>query len=237
VSKESHVGWGVFARLRRHDRRFSDEQIFTILRTGEAGGPELAELCAASGVTLPMYCLWKARYGQLTYPELRSLRRQEGRQALIVRASLVTVMVLGACGVGLLVIPNWTPNPASAGTVRAVTAPGSDSPGSPDSPGFPDSAHSPEPALALASTPAVAMTPSGHVRYEVQVAAEPDLRAARTIAGRLEAAGYAAYVLPAMVDAVELYRVRIGPFESRDDAREIVRLLERDGYEGPWIAK
>jgi hypothetical protein len=31
--------------------------------------------------------------------------------------------------------------------------------------------------------------------------------------------------------------VRIGPFESLGDAREIVRLLERDGYEGPWIAR
>ena len=234
------MGRGVFARLRRHDGRFSDDQIFTILRVGEDGGAGLAELREVNGVTFPMYCLWKAKYGQLTLPELRTLRRQEGRQALIARACLVTAIVLGAGGVGLFILPEATPGPASEGTARAVTS-ATDASSRPPSAVAPQSAvATPDPPLTHASIlgpTAGPPAPSAHERYEVQVAAEPDLQGARTIVRRLETAGYAGYVLPATVGSVELYRVRIGPFESLGDAREIVRLLERDGYEGPWIAR
>ena len=73
--------------------------------------------------------------------------------------------------------------------------------------------------------------------YHVQVSAEPDVQLARETVERLVSAGYPAYVLPTTVGALELYRVRIGPFESGQDAQQILRRLERDGYEDPWIAK
>ena len=71
----------------------------------------------------------------------------------------------------------------------------------------------------------------------MQVSAEPDVQLARETVERLVSAGYPAYVLPTMVGDLERYRVRIGPFESRQDAQQILRRLQHDGYEGPWIAK
>ena len=58
----------LLAHLRPADHRISDEEIFTILN--DAGeGRSTAELCAASGVTVSMYCVWKSKYRQLGLDE------------------------------------------------------------------------------------------------------------------------------------------------------------------------
>ena len=70
----------------------------------------------------------------------------------------------------------------------------------------------------------------------MQVSAEPDAREARTIVEQLAAAGYSAYVLPTTFGELELFRVRLGPFGTWHEAQEVVRRLEEEGYDGPWIA-
>ena len=205
-------------------QRFSDEQIFTILRANEDEGVNTADVCAASGVTLPMYCLWKARYRHLTLPELRDRRRQERRHALLVRACLVTVVALGLAGVGLFVIPDGRAEPAASPVVIAPAV-------------RPTPPHPAPTGVSPAQKAQAAPIGAADGQLAVQIAAEPDLQKARALVKRLETAGYSAYVLPTTVGALELFRVRVGPFESWRDAQDIVRLLERDGYAGTWIAK
>jgi cell division septation protein DedD len=79
-----------------------------------------------------------------------------------------------------------------------------------------------------------ASDPSG---YSVQVAAVPDLREARAVLEQLAEAGHHAYLTAKMVDNVELYRVRVGPFQSRSEAEEVVRRLGREGHRAAWITK
>ena len=46
-----------------------------------------------------------------------------------------------------------------------------------------------------------------------------------------------AYLTAKIVDRVELYRVRVGPFKSRPVAEEVARRLEREGHRAPWVTK
>jgi DedD protein len=73
--------------------------------------------------------------------------------------------------------------------------------------------------------------------YVVQVAAVPDLREARAVLDQLAEAGYHAYLTAAVIDQVELYRVRVGPLKSRNEAQDIARRLEREGHRAPWVTK
>jgi cell division septation protein DedD len=71
--------------------------------------------------------------------------------------------------------------------------------------------------------------------YSVQVAASPDAQQARRAVERLAGAGHPAFVLPALVGGAEVFRVRVGPFTSRQEARDALARLEREGHKGPWI--
>jgi hypothetical protein len=73
--------------------------------------------------------------------------------------------------------------------------------------------------------------------YVVQVAAVSTLQGAREMLARLVTAGYSAYLTRTTAGQAEMYRIRVGPFESRALAEEAVRRLEADGHRGAWIAK
>jgi putative transposase len=77
-------------------------------------------------------------------------------------------------------------------------------------------------------------SPNGYV---VQVAAVPNLEEARAVLAQLADAGYPAHLTAKIVDRVELYRVRVGPFKSRPAAEEVARRLEREGHRAPWVTK
>ena len=233
------MGRDAAGRSRSDDRRFDDEQIFAILRAGEAEGASTAEFCASHGVAVPMYCLWKARYRHLSLPEFRTLRRQERQRVLILRASAIAGLTLVAGGAGLLVVPRGTAESAPVSTPPAVQSVAHQPSGrAPAASADPQATITPPPTTADASPGGGTAAPSvADGGFHVQISAEPDVQLARETVQRLVSAGYPAYVLPTTVGELELYRVRIGPFESRPDAQEILRRLERDGYEGPWIAK
>jgi hypothetical protein len=224
---------------RRRDRGFTDEQIFEILRAGEAGGASAAELCAAHEVAFPTYCLWKSRYRHLSLPELMALRRSERRKTMIRRAGLVTTLALSA-GLGLFVLSGWTTAPASAADGGAGNRPVAQNvvvPVVPESDAGAAPAPPPAPVTAAASVAVETLPPPPAAQgFAVQVSAEPDAREARTIVDQLAAAGYSAYVLPATFGELELFRVRLGPFGTWREAQEVVRRLEEEGYDGPWIA-
>lgn len=62
-------------------KRFSDEQIISILREAEAGVPAL-ELCRKHAISDATFYTWRKKFGGMDAPEvkrLKSLREENGR--------------------------------------------------------------------------------------------------------------------------------------------------------------
>lgn len=56
--------------------RFTDEQIVSILRQGDAGA-SISELCRQHGITNTTYYRWKRKFGGMELNEAKRLRRLE----------------------------------------------------------------------------------------------------------------------------------------------------------------
>jgi sporulation related protein len=213
--------------LRPGSRHLSDDEIFEILNT--VGDREDAvDVFAAKGVTLPMYCLWKSKYRHLTLEEFREARRRELWRARGMLSALIVVAVLGAGGIvyGLARAVQWN----SAGGAEA------------------QSARTPSASTPPASTP-VELRPSAYPSaptttatdpepgYKIQVAAAPTVDEARVLVERLTTDGYAAYLFQATVSNQEVFRVRVGPFDTLPAAEETASRLHRAGYADAWITR
>jgi cell division septation protein DedD len=83
--------------------------------------------------------------------------------------------------------------------------------------------------------PAPGTDPADAHGYSVQVAAVPSPDEARALIVELTRGGYPAYVTRTTVGGTLLYRVRVGPFESKDATKAIAQRLETDGHRGAWI--
>jgi cell division septation protein DedD len=239
--------------LRGPGRGPTDDFIFATLRAAEDGA-NIAALCAARGVTVPTYCLWKAKYGALTLADLRRQRRQEAVRARLQGAGVAAALAatLGAglwlitgasdaeqTGAGMsreaaepVISPEMAaPTPTAAESGTATTAA--------------DTAFTVAAAEALRArapsrgqAPGARVQPSTAESYAVQVAAFPEPQQARRMVEQLALAGHTAHVLPATLSSnVEVFRVRVGPFASRQAAEQTLGQLEREGYQGPWIAR
>jgi DedD protein len=104
-------------------------------------------------------------------------------------------------------------------------------------------APAPAPAAAPASTSAPsAATPAaankdagkaaGGDSYSVQLAAFADDKGANALANKLKRATYPAYTEPLTTSKGTLWRVRVGPYPSRDAAVESRDKLKSEGYSG-----
>lgn len=231
--------------LRAGDHHVSDEEIFAILNGG-SDEVSPAELCAARGVTLPMYCVWKSKYRQLDLDQLRTARRREQRRRQAVNG-------LGLCAAALLTggivfslawVVSSTFKVMAESTLAIPATASADRP-SPLS-GSGDS--SPAPARARELAPAESRSnvrtapPSDpativETGYRIQVRAAESAREGRTVVAQLAAKGYPAYVTRAVVGNSEVFRVRIGPFDTLAVAEEIASQLRSDGFAGAWIAR
>lgn len=85
-----------------------------------------------------------------------------------------------------------------------------------------------------AATPTKA-TVSG--AFVVQLAAYSDDKGANALSNRLKKSGYASYIEPVNTSHGTLWRVRVGPFASREDANAARDRLKRDGHNGLVTAK
>ena len=94
-----------------------------------------------------------------------------------------------------------------------------------------------QPDNAVAPPPADGPVPTTTPRYEVQVVAAASRQQGRALVERLAAAGHPAYVATAIVKNVEVFRVRVGPFDTLSEAKEVSRQLRRNGYDGAWIVR
>jgi hypothetical protein len=251
ANQEDTVLGELLTRWTRRRAAIRDDHIFWVLRAAEEGR-DPADLCAAIGATLPMFCVWRAKYGTLTLEELKSLRQAEAERTTLRRLAVGAALVIGLAGVALIALLGGGPPPED--DLAEVPESHRIAEGAP-MPAEPTSDHRAAAADPLASdarpaleTPrtevpkpravvAAALVPVAHDGYSVQVAAMPDARLARQLVERLGAAGYAAYVVPTVVKDAEVFRVRVGPFESRTTADETAVRLVRDGYTGAWVAR
>jgi cell division septation protein DedD len=97
---------------------------------------------------------------------------------------------------------------------------------------------SPAGAAPADSAPADAALdePSG-AGFALQITALRERREAESIAKRLSAKGYAAYVLTPASAAPSVYRVRVGKFKTRHEAETIAAKLQKEEQFTPWITR
>lgn len=238
---EADTTWrdALSAYVRPSDHYVSDEDIFAALN----GGSEdmtAAELCAAIGVTVPMYCVWKSKYRQLDLDQLRQARRRElhRRYAAIGLVLLAAVAFTGAIGASLV----WAVSSTFAGRAEPSSAAPtleSDLKRSPLSASL-----EPNPAPAPArSTTATRQSPANvaaaivETGYRIQVMAAETIAEGHAVVAGLASQGYPAYLTRAVVGNKDVFRVRIGPFDTLSAAEEIANQLRAAGYGGAWITR
>ena len=92
------------------------------------------------------------------------------------------------------------------------------------------------PAAAAAPPPVAAATDTVRDGYAVQVAAVNVRSEADSIAKRLSAKGYAAYVEDPK-GTQKMFRVRVGTFKSRSDAQSVADKLKKEEKFKPWVTR
>jgi len=243
----------VFASFRPSDHHVSDEEVFEILNAG-SDGAAATDLCAAKGVTVPMYCVWKTKYRHLNLEELREARRRELWRTRCLLGVFLVAAVLGAGGIVLGLAraaqANITTGGVSASAEASVdkktpplrtSLPTAESRAERNQGAHSQLATAPAPApkapLVEHESRSDAIPPAPEPGYRIQVAAAPSLQEGRVLVERLASAGYPAYLSRVIVRDTELFRVRIGPFDTLASAEQIASLLKRDGFNGAWIAR
>ncbi len=105
----------------------------------------------------------------------------------------------------------------------------------------PPSADTGKPAAAkpVADRPPkpAASAPSKAHGFDVQLAAFSDDKGANALVNRLKKSGYDAFTEPVSTSKGTLWRVRVGPFASRDDANATRDKLKREGQNGIVAAR
>ncbi len=96
-------------------------------------------------------------------------------------------------------------------------------------------APSPSPTPARRTTPAEPRVAAGQL--VIQVFSTADVDQAESVRGRLVKGGHKAYLSPVQVGGRTMYRVRIGPFDSRDQAQKVAEQV-RKGYKlDTWVTE
>lgn len=89
-----------------------------------------------------------------------------------------------------------------------------------------------EPPKAAAGTPPVPEIAKADGTFSVQLAAFADDKGANALAAKLKRAGYSAYTEPYTTSRGTLWRVRVGPFVSREAAESARDKLKGEGQNG-----
>jgi len=83
--------------------------------------------------------------------------------------------------------------------------------------------------------PATSGQPATPGSYFVQVWAGRDRQAAEVMIDKLHKEGYSVRLFSDRVESDTLFKVRVGGFESEDQARNMATELEQKGYRGAWV--
>ncbi|MES1240612.1 MAG: SPOR domain-containing protein [Acidobacteriota bacterium] len=96
---------------------------------------------------------------------------------------------------------------------------------------------SPTPARPRTSATAPAEPRVAAGQLVIQVFSSADADQAESVRGRLVKGGHKAYLSPVQVGGRTMYRVRIGPFDSRDQAQKVAEQV-RKGYKlDTWVTE
>jgi cell division septation protein DedD len=88
----------------------------------------------------------------------------------------------------------------------------------------------------VTGTPATESRPSAGGKFTVQIAALNDPLRAKDAVQQLKESGMPAYLVsPSASDPDAPYRVRVGPYESREDAQRVALSLEKQRHEKLWV--
>lgn len=66
-------------------KRFTDEQIVTILREAEVGATSIKALCKKHNITEQSFYRWRNQFGGLEVPDVRRLKELEAENAKLKR--------------------------------------------------------------------------------------------------------------------------------------------------------
>ncbi len=58
-------------------KRFTEEQIVSILRAAQTSGQTVSEVCRKHGISEPTFYVWRRKYESMSEPEVRRLRELE----------------------------------------------------------------------------------------------------------------------------------------------------------------
>jgi DedD protein len=132
--------------------------------------------------------------------------------------------------------------PPAATNVSPVAPPPADAKRPPVTPEVPaDTSKSNAPNVAAEAKPPAASAAEGakttspvspREGFAVQLAAFADDKGANALAGRLKRAGYTAYTEPLKTSKGTLWRVRVGPYPSREAAALARDRLKAEGQSG-----
>ncbi len=240
VQAEPVTTWreALAARVRPSDHDISAEEIFAILNDG-SDGDTAAERCAARGVTVPMYCVWKSKYQQLGVDQLRKARRNEHylRHAVIGLTLLAAVLLTGGTAASLVWAVSSTFTILAESTLAIPAVESDDRQGPPSGSGDPNPIRVRAVSAADARSLSEATAAIVERGYRIQVRAAESAREGRAVVDRLTSQGYSAYMTRAIVGNSEVFRVRIGPFDTFSAAEESATRLRSEGYGGVWIAQ
>ena len=122
------------------------------------------------------------------------------------------------------------PSPAPTPSPPVAAQPATPSP--PQVESKPATAAPPAESKAVVSTPPSPPVQSIREGFAVQLAAYSDDKGANALANRLKRSGYPAYTEPLKTSRGTLWRVRVGPYPSRDAATGVRDKLKAEGQSG-----
>ncbi len=86
-------------------KRFSEEQIITILREAERSASTVIEVCRKYGVSEQSFYRWKNKYGGMNVSEARRLKQLEAENAKLKR--IVAEQILAIDGLQEIAVKKW----------------------------------------------------------------------------------------------------------------------------------
>jgi len=123
----------------------------------------------------------------------------------------------------------------SAGMTPEVQPPRKPEPARSDTPQVRDQQETAKPVKAEPKPATAAPADTGAKTFYIQLTATPVEKSAQELKQRFERKGYNVYLVEATQNGQKLYKVRIGVFNSRQQASTIAEKIRKEDKIKPWI--